>query len=343
MSQELTLHQQNVMGLRKLAESPAYLNRFKQVLNDRAPQFVASLVQVVSSSQYLAKCDPNTIMAAAITAAALDLPIDKNLGFAHIVPYKDQAQFQMGYKGFVQLAVRTGQYKFLNCCVVRKGELVKYDELTGEVIIDQSKRESEEAVGYAAYFKLMNGYEHAEYWTKAEVEDHARRYSKAFGGNYETPWKTNFDAMALKTVIKSLLSHWGIMSVQMQQALKNDQGVRKTPDSDDVAYPDNEPKRPVMEGPTVDVEAQVDPAETARQATATAAAIDAAAIDNPYGKLQEFSKRDGVTDAQILGFMKANKLALTTTEELAQTADKNMREVVQKWAAVLPKIKAIKA
>jgi recombination protein RecT len=339
MSQELTLHQQNVKSLRNLAESPAYLNRFKQVLNDRAPQFIASLVQVVSSSSYLAKCDPNTIMAAAITAAALDLPIDKNLGFAHIVPYKDQAQFQIGYKGFVQLAVRTGQYRFLNCCVVRKGELVKYDELSGEVVIDPSKRESEESVGYAAYFKLMNGYEHAEYWTRQDVEEHARKFSQAYKSNYDTPWKTNFDAMALKTVIKSLLSHWGIMSIEMQRALTNDQGVRKSVDSDDIAYPDNEPKRPVSEGPT-DIEATVTVADQQASQSA-AAAIDQAVIEKPYEHLQGLCQRDGVTEEQVHAFMKAKKLAGEATVELQQASDSNLRTVINTWKTVLGPIKKI--
>lgn len=334
MSQELTLHQQNVMSLRKIAESPAYLNRFKQVLNDRAPQFIASLVQVVSSSSYLAKCDPQTTMAAAITAAALDLPIDRNLGFAHIVPYKDQAQFQMGYKGFIQLAIRTGQYKFLNCCMVKKGELVKYDELTGEVIIDPTKRESEEVTGYAAYFKLMNGYEHAEYWTKQEVEEHARRYSQAYRGNYETPWKTNFDSMALKTVVKSLLSHWGIMSVEMQRAMTQDQGIRRSVDSDEVAYPDNDPKKPVMEGPDEPTTPKTDPAEAA-------GAIDATFIEKPYEHIIELCKKDGVNPVDLHAWMKSPKIGLAgpATEELPQASDANLRTVIHTWATVVPKVK----
>lgn len=333
MSNELTVHQKNVVGFRNLAEAPAYMGRFKQVLNDRAPQFVASLVQLVSGSSYLAQCDPNTIMAAAITAAALDLPIDKNLGFAHIVPYKGQAQFQMGYKGFTQLAIRTGQYKFLNYCVVHKGELIKYDELTGEVVLDPSKKESDEVVGYAAYFRLMNGYEHAEYWTKAECEAHAQKYSQAYKQGRETPWKTNFDSMALKTVIKSLLSHWGIMSIEMQRAIVQDQGVRRDLDSDDIAYPDNTPKSPEIEGPSTDVEAAVTKVEPA---------IDVSTIEKPYDWLREQCKKDGVTEDQVHRFMKSKKLAGEKTEELLQATNDNMRKVIASWATVLPEIKAIK-
>jgi recombination protein RecT len=329
MGQELTVHQKNVVSFRNLAEAPAYMNRFKQVLNDRAPQFAASLVQLVSGSSYLAQCDPNTIMAAAITAAALDLPIDKNLGFAHIVPYKNVAQFQMGYKGFVQLAVRTGQYKFLNCCVVHKGQLIKYDELTGEVVLDAGKKANDEVLGYAAYFKLMNGYEHAEYWSKAEVEAHARRYSQAYKQDRETPWKTNFDAMALKTVIKSLLSHWGIMSIEMQRAMVNDQGVRSSIDSDVVAYPDNEVKRPEQEGPP---EPEAPPSEQT--------AIDPALLEKPLQTITDFAKRDGVTEAQVVAFANYVKLGgKTKLVELPQISDSKLREMIKTWPSILPTIK----
>jgi recombination protein RecT len=239
------------------------MNRFRQLLNDRAPQFVASLVQLISSKTKLAKCDPNTVFAAAITAAALDLPIDPNLGFAHIVPYGDQAQFQLGYKGFIQLAIRTGQYKFLNCCIVHEGELEGLNELTGEVVFNLKSRTSDNVIGYAAYFKLMNGYEHAEYWSCAEVEAHAKRYSQAYQKGYETPWKTDFDAMALKTVIKSLLSHWGIMSVEMQRALTSDQAVRKSVDAEEVIYPDNETHKTEVEVSPEEVKASLKLAEKA--------------------------------------------------------------------------------
>lgn len=334
--QKLTPHQQNVVSFRQMAESPAYANRFRQVLNERAPQFIASLTQLVSGSSYLAECDPNTIMAAAITSAALDLPIDKNLGFAHIVPYKGKAQFQLGYKGFIQLAVRSGQYKFLNCCLVKKGELQKYDELTGEVVIDQSKRESEDVIGYAAYFKLMNGYEHAEYWTKKEVDDHARRFSQAYSGKYETPWKTDFDSMAMKTVIKSLLAHWGIMSITMQTAVINDQGVRKNIDSDEVAYPDNEsePKRPAQDSPPIDV-------------ASTASAIDAAPVlsgDALTKAVVDLCNKDGVTEPQLIAYCKSVKppLCQPQTIEIMGLSDETLRLLHINWKNILKNVKATK-
>lgn len=213
------------LSLRQMVEQPAYKKRFQELLKDRAPQFVSSMIQVAQSNNQLAQANPNSIISAALIAASLDLPIDRNLGFAHIVPYKGNAQFQMGYKGFVQLAVRTGQYRFLNACVVHEGELISHDALTGEVVIDPAKRTSDTVIGYAGYFKLVNGYEHAEYWTAEDVKKHAKRYSQAYSSGRESPWKTNFDEMALKTVIKDLLSHWGILSVEMQRAISGDQGT----------------------------------------------------------------------------------------------------------------------
>lgn len=342
MSQELTVHQSNVVNLRKLAESPAYQNRFRQVLNDRAPQFVASLVQVVASSEYLAKCDPNTIMAAAITAAVLDLPIDKNLGFAHIVPYGADAQFQMGYKGFIQLAIRTGQYRFLNCCVVREGELQKYDELSGEVVIDASKRVKDgKVIGYAGYFKLMNGYEHAEFWTREEVEEHAKKFSQAYKSGRNTPWKTDFDAMALKTVIKSLLSHWGIMSIEMQRALVSDQGVRKSLDTDEVAYPDNEPKRPSQDGPP-EIEVDATKVTDPEVAKAAADAIQAGKIDKPHEHLQGLIKAaKDVNDDQVLAWLKGKQMAKPESVELLQATDSNLRKLIGIWPTALVEIRKI--
>jgi recombination protein RecT len=248
-TQQLQTRTQTAVQLRGLVESDAYKKRFNELLRDRAPQFVASMVQLVNASQQLQNCDPHSIIAAAITAAAMDLPIEKNLGFAHIVPYGNQASFQIGYKGLIQLAVRTGKYRFLNYCVVYDGELIDYNKMTGQVVIDPKKKVSEKVLGYAAYFQLVNGYEHAEFWYAQEVEEHAQRFSQAYRMKKQTPWLTDFNEMALKTVIKSLLSHWGILSIEMQRAVIEDQSVRVDVDSP-ASYPDNDgtadPKKPDM-------------------------------------------------------------------------------------------------
>jgi recombination protein RecT len=231
---------QKSVTVKSLVESAAYQKRFKDVLGSKAPQFVSSLVQI-SQSWNLEKCQPNSVIAAAMVAAALDLPINPNLGFAYIIPYKDRASFQMGYKGFIQLGQRSGQYKHLNACEVFDGDLVKYDRLKGEVALDEKKRKKDaKIIGYAAYFQLVNGHEHGLYWTTKEVEAHADRYSQSYRAGTDSPWKTNFDQMAMKTVLKKLLSTWGPMSIQMQTAVERDQSIEV---DGEVMYPDNE--RPV--------------------------------------------------------------------------------------------------
>lgn len=211
--------------VRSLVESDGYKKRFEEVLGARAPQYLASVANAANSPA-LRNCDPKSILAAAFVAATLDLPIDRNLGFAHIVPYKGAASFQMGYKGFVQLALRTGQYRNINDAVIPEGVLVSYDELSGDLQLDWKKKRSDKPMGYAAFFRLLNGFEKTVYWSREKVEAHARRYSQSFG-NANSPWKSHFDEMAIKTVIKSMLGKYGILSVELQKALAHDQGAQK--------------------------------------------------------------------------------------------------------------------
>jgi len=221
--------------------------RIESVLGKRGPQFASSLISAVQSSAQLQKADPKSILASAMTAATLDLPINPNLGFAHIVPYAGKAQFQMGYKGFVQLALRTGQYKHLNAVVVREGELIKQDKLRGEATFDFDAATSDVVTGYAAYMMLVSGYEHTIYRTKADVATHAEKFSAAYRAQKkDSPWFTNFDAMALKTVVKELLTKWGMLSVEMhalQTALVEDQGMRASMDAP-IEYADNPTNAP---------------------------------------------------------------------------------------------------
>jgi recombination protein RecT len=212
--------------------------RIREVLGQRSAQFTSSLVSLVNANYALKKAEPDSVVAAAMTAALLDLPINKDLGFAHIVPYSGKAQFQMGYKGFIQLAMRTGQYRHLNACEVYEGEFVSYSKLTGELVLKEDGKTSETVVGYAAYMELVNGFRHAIYWPAEKVQAHSQRYSQAVKSKkQDSPWFTNFDAMALKTVIKSLLSKWGILSIELQRAMEADQGAL-SPDGS-VTYLDN--------------------------------------------------------------------------------------------------------
>ena len=206
-------------------------NRFEELLGKKAPGFVSSLLAVVNNNKLLAKAEPKTVISAGAMAAALDLPINQNLGFAYIVPYGNQAQFQMGYKGYIQLAMRTGQYKNINADVVYEGEIKNVNRFTGE--FEFGERTSDTVVGYMAYFKLTNGFEKYLYMTLDEMQAHAKRYSKNYKGGTDKWGLTDFHTMAIKTVLKRLLSKYGILSIEMMNgpqlstALQNDGGVIK--------------------------------------------------------------------------------------------------------------------
>jgi recombination protein RecT len=179
-------------------------------LGKRAGQFTTSLISLVNANKNIAECNPITVIQAALTAASMDLPINQNLGFAYIVPYKNhgkmEAQFQMGWKGFVQLAQRSGKFKTINTTDVRESEVKTRDRMTGELefnwIADDAERKKQPVIGYLAYFKLLNGFNKSLYMTKAEVEAHAGRYSQAYKAkgksSFKSPWETDFDLMAQK-------------------------------------------------------------------------------------------------------------------------------------------------
>ena len=237
------VQQQNTKpSVKSLFERPDVGKRFSEVLGKRAPQFVTSILQLAASDKVLANADPYTVYNAAMTAASLDLPVNKNLGFAWIIGYKNnskgttEAQFQLGYKGYIQLAQRTGQYAKINCTEVYENQFKGWNALTEDLNADFSIDGAGAIVGYCGYFRLLNGFEKTIYWTTEKVRVHANRFSKTFRFNDST-WKSDFDAMAKKTVLKNMLSTWGILSVELQNALKVDQAVIKTEDGE-VDYPD---------------------------------------------------------------------------------------------------------
>ena len=248
---EAEKRQENLRKVKGLLAGNAVKTRFNTILGKKANQFCASLVNVVSGSTKLLDCDPNSIMAAALVAATYDLPIDSNLGFSAIVPYKGKAQFQMMYKGFVQLAIRTHEYEKMNCSEVYEDELESYNPITGECrfvtdfskCTQRSKGEVARVAGYYAWFRLLHGYTAELYMSKAEVENHARKYSQSYRydvreGKKSSIWSTNFDAMAKKTVLKQLLSKWGILSIDVQKAIQDDQKVYEA--SGEGTYADNQ-------------------------------------------------------------------------------------------------------
>lgn len=217
MSQAVaTRNTTNVATIENWVESDNVKKKFQEVLDKGAGAFVTSLLSLVKSTPQLAAADPKTILSAAMTAATLKLPISPNLGFAYIIPYGKEAQFQMGYKGYIQLAMRTGQYKTINAAVVYEGQIEDIDFVTGEII--RGKKKSDKVVGYVAYFELINGFSKTIYMTTEDMLRHAQTFSKSFSRS-SSVWKTNFDAMGLKTVIKQLISKYGIMSIDMQSDL----------------------------------------------------------------------------------------------------------------------------
>lgn len=218
-----------------LLKTDGIKKRFEEMLGKRAPAFLSSIISAVNSNPSLKKCEPMSIISSAAIAAAMDLPINPSLGFAHIVPYKDHAQFQIGWKGFVQLGMRSGQYKTINIVAVHEGQLKKHNFFTGEMEFDSTVESKGTPTGYLLYFKLLNGYEKYFYMTHDQCLKHGKRYSKAFAGGWG-PWKDDFDAMALKTVTKMGLSKYGVLSIEMQKALETDQG--EISESGDVAFPD---------------------------------------------------------------------------------------------------------
>lgn len=208
-------------------------DRFKEILGKRSAGFISSIINI-SNSPTLKDSDGMSVISSAVVAATLDLPIDPNIGFAYVVPFncKDKntskwikkAQFQLGYRGYVQLALRTGQYKNINVVEIYKGQIKSWNPLTEELKFDFENKESDKVIGYAGFFKLVNGFEKTVYWSKKEVEYHAEKYSKT----YKTgPWKDNFDEMAKKTVLKDMIKKWGILSIEMQSAVKADQAIVK--------------------------------------------------------------------------------------------------------------------
>jgi recombination protein RecT len=233
--------QGQAMTLAALLGQESIKNRFESVLGKKAAGFMSSIISAVNANSELKKADQMSVVAAAAVAASLDLPINPSLGFAHLVPYKRDgipiAQFQMGWRGFVQLGMRSGQYRTLNVSTVCEGELVSGNRFTGEMHFDESQRTSDKVIGYVAYFKLLNGFEKYLYMTVEQAMAHGKRYSKSFSKE-TSRWQTDPEGMCLKTVLKMLLSKFGILSIEMQSAVQMDQAIVKNLNGD-YEYADN--------------------------------------------------------------------------------------------------------
>lgn len=224
--------------VRAFLESPNIKKRFEEILGAKGNQFLASVLQVINGNDNLRTANPMTVYASAMIAATLDLPINQNLGFAWIVPYKGEAQFQMGWKGYVQLAMRTGQYSRLNVTEVFQNQFISYNELTEDLQANFAKQGEGPVVGYVGYFRLINGFEKTVYWSREKTISHAKKYSKNYNGK-NSIWLSDPDSMGKKTVLKNMLSKWGIMSVEMNKAIQVDQAVVHDADTMTITFPDN--------------------------------------------------------------------------------------------------------
>lgn len=258
---------QQPQSLQQLMNSGAVMKKLNDVLGSekKAASFISSVISVANGNSMLRNAAPMTILGSAMVAATLDLPVVPTLGLAYIVPYKGQAQFQLGYKGLIELAERSGQFKNIIDEVVYEGQLVKKNKFTGEYEFDEDAKTSDKVIGYMARMDLVNGFSKTIFWTKEEVEAHAKKYSQAFSRGYSSPWKSDFDAMARKTVLKALFSKYAPKSVAMQQAVKFDQAVVRPDgiseedlaiDTFDTEYIDNE--APAAEAATEEVDPSKD-------------------------------------------------------------------------------------
>lgn len=246
------------LALKEYVQSQNVQDRIRDMLKDRASQFIVSLLAIANTNEALAKCEPASVLNAAMTAASLDLPINQNLGFAYIIPYKSNAkktvidqntgksiekwgevsvaQFQMGYKGFIQLAQRTKLYERIEVVPVYDGDT---DESVMKRLISLITPEppSDKIIGYISWFRLLSGFSKSLYMTVENLTAHGTRYSQNFKKYKSGLWADDFDAMAKKTVIKQLISKWGPMSTELEKAIQADQAI--IGDDNNLNYDDN--------------------------------------------------------------------------------------------------------
>lgn len=221
--------------------TPGYQKMINNTLKDpaRAQRFIASITSAVAINPLLQDCDPATILSGALLGESLNLSPSPQLGQYYLVPFNNtkkgckDAQFQLGYKGYVQLALRSGYYKRLNVLAIKEGELLSFNPLTEEIQLnimdDELARESAKTIGYVASFEYLNGFTKTIYWSREKMEAHAMRYSKGYAAKKGyTFWEKDFDAMAFKTMLRQLISKWGVMSIDLQKAFEADNTLEDT-------------------------------------------------------------------------------------------------------------------
>ena len=273
MANEIQVQQRQ--GINSFLQTDAVKKNIMSVVGEKDSQrFISSVVSSVQTNPALADCTNSSILSAALLGHSLKLPQSPQLQMFYLVPYNNkkkvkddkgrevettvkEAVFQLSYRGYLQLAMRSGQYRKINATDIREGELKSYNPITEEYIFDAitdyEKRAALPVVGYFAYFEMTNGYRKELYWSKEQMEAHAKKYSMSYRKGWSSSfWTSDFDAMALKTMIRQLISKWGMMSVDMETAYQNDMAVQD--ENGNPVYIDNVPDEPV---PAVDVMADV--------------------------------------------------------------------------------------
>lgn len=236
--------------LKKMIDDKRTYNRFYPVLKDKTQAYLSNILSIANNDNLLKIADPKTILNAALQAAILELPINQNFGFAYIVPYQNKkenktlAQFQIGYKGYIQLAIRSNKYLKINVAPLYEGQFKRYDPIKDTLEYDLDNKKSKKITHFIGYFKLMNGFEKYLIMSVDEIDEHAKKYSQSYKKGFGI-WKDNFNAMAEKTVIKLLISKYGILNTELEQALATDQTVivsrnKKTNEASEVIYVDND-------------------------------------------------------------------------------------------------------
>ena len=224
------------LGISAYLTADAVKNQINQVVGGKDGQrFISAIVSAVNTNPALQECTNQSILSGALLGESLKLSPSPQLGQYYLVPFNDKnkgkvAQFQLGYKGYIQLAIRSGQYKKLNVLAIKEGELIRFDPLNEEIevrlIEDEEEREQANTIGYYAMFEYTNGFRKAIYWSKRKMEAHALKYSKGYQAKKGyTFWEKDFDGMAYKSMLRQLISKWGIMSIDMASAIDSDMAV----------------------------------------------------------------------------------------------------------------------
>lgn len=278
----LTARSNQRLGITAYLTNDAVKNQINNVIGGKdGTKFISAVVSAVNNNPALQECTNQSILSAALLGESLKLSPSPQLGQYYMVPFNDRergkvAQFQLGYKGYIQLAIRSGQYKKLNVLAIKEGELVRFDPLNEEIevklIADEEEREQAATIGYYAMFEYTNGFRKAIYWSKKKMEAHALKYSKGYQAKKGyTFWEKDFDGMAYKTMLRQLISKWGIMSIEMQTAIDSDMAIINEDGTKD--YVDNAPD-------VIDMEPETLPEPEPEQPTAAPQNASAALFGN---------------------------------------------------------------